>query len=257
MMKEESWNMQTRLPHAFSTHEPVVQTLHAAGVNRGFSFEGLADRLLKTRCRPDGRTDSAVEEKCIILTGERGTGKSTICLKVSMMLGDAKYPHAGIVSTAVYTRDGQKAGFLAEDVATGERWPLGRKRDMSPPDGFPGGDFDESSEAPVYGPYVFFNRGFERAVERILASMEKHYRLIILDEIGPLELEMHRGFWQVYTRLGRCSSTHLLLVVRPALVDSVRSFLGRRTILLYTVDYRTRDLLPAGIARLILSGEKF
>ncbi len=195
-------------------------------------------------------------EKCIILTGEHGIGKSTICLKVSELLGEAKYPHAGIVSAAEFDRGGHKTGFAAQDLATGEQWPLGRKRDVSPPAGLPEGDFDEDSDAPIYGPYVFSNRGFEKAAEHILKSLEKNCRLIILDEIGPLELEMHRGFWLAYKRLVFSKKKHLLLVVRPALINSVRSFLGTRIVLEYTADYRTRDLLPSGITRVILSGEK-
>jgi len=197
-----------------------------------------------------------VEAKCIILTGERGIGKSTICLKVSELLSEKHYPHAGIISTAIFDHTGQKAGFEALDLVTGERWPLGRMRDMDAPDNLSGRDSDDDSETPVYGPYVFFSRGFERAVGSVLESMEKHYRLIILDEIGPFELEMHRGFWHVYTRLWFYEKQHLLLVVRPALVSSVRSFLGNRLVLEYTADYRTRDLLPAGITRVILAGEK-
>jgi len=196
-----------------------------------------------------------VEQKCIILTGERGIGKSTICVKLSELLGEVKYPHAGIVSAAVFDRGGQKAGFEAQDLATGEWWPLGRKRDMDAPVGQPDEDFKEDSDAPTYGPYIFSNQGFERAVERILESLEKHYRLIILDEIGPLELETHRGFWLAYKRLVFYKKKHLLLVVRPELINSVRSFLRNRTIMVYTADYRTRDLLPAGITRVILSGE--
>lgn len=192
-----------------------------------------------------------MQEKCIILTGERGIGKSTICLKVSALLAEKGYLHGGIVSPAVFDDYGHRAGFSAQDIRTGERWLLARNKASGSPVKLQG----SSLEVWTYGPFIFFSRGFEKAITRILSSVEEGCRFIILDEIGPLEIEFHRGFWTVYEWLSSSKNIHLLLVVRPALVSRVRSFLKSRIVLEYTANLRNRDVLPAGIMRVILSGE--
>jgi nucleoside-triphosphatase THEP1 len=196
-----------------------------------------------------------MQEKCIILTGERGIGKSTICLKVSGLLAKNGYPHAGIVSLAIVDDSCRRVGFAAHDIRTGERWLLARKKGVQLPAGLPGSGFEGDAGVSTYGPFLFSNRGFEKATERVLSSVEEGCRLIILDEIGPLEIDIHRGFWKLYCRFLIFKNLHLLLVVRPELVETVRSFFKSRIILEYTAETGTRDVLPAGIVRVIQSGE--
>jgi nucleoside-triphosphatase THEP1 len=173
----------------------------------------------------------------IFLTGGKGAGKSTVCIRAAELAKKRGYSCAGIASPALFDENGEKIGFQAEDLATGWRWVLGHRT--------------RRLKGPRYGPFRFSAKGFRKAVRSVRRSLRQGSDLFVLDEIGPLELERGGGFFPLLEPLYKERNAALLLVVRPSLLDAVRAAVqGRRTCVLDT-DPSGRDRLPERILELL------
>lgn len=143
-----------------------------------------------------------------IITGERGSGKTTFILKLAELL-KTRGKTGGILTPAVYCSEGIKTGFDALDISSGNAWPLGRT--------------NNTFKGPVFGPYSFSSEGFERAAAVFKSAAEQNYRYLFLDEIGPLELEKKQGFSPLLQIIPSIQYTsHLYLVIRPSLVEKFK-----------------------------------
>ncbi|MCB0515642.1 MAG: nucleoside-triphosphatase [Chitinophagales bacterium] len=73
------------------------------------------------------------------------------------------------------------------------------------------------------GRFTFSAAAFSRANQTILSDIEK-YPVIILDEIGPLELNYQKGLQESLEYcLQHCNKIRfLILVVRPSLLENLR-----------------------------------
>ena len=108
-----------------------------------------------------------------------------------------------------------KVGFEAVDVGSGERWPLART--------------DAELGGPQVGPYSFDPAALASALRvlRRAATLRQAQDtaagcdLLMVDEIGPLELERGEGFAPILDLLPVEGPTHTLIVVRPALLDQL------------------------------------
>jgi nucleoside-triphosphatase THEP1 len=134
--------------------------------------------------------------RAAILTGERGSGKTTLCLE----LARGRPELVGIVSPAILDASGNKVGFSALCLQTGEQWELGRS--------------DIELDGPHYGKYSFSAEGFTRAIRCLQDALELRGRIVVLDEIGPLEMELHGGFTPALPLLEKAG--RLLVVTRPS-----------------------------------------
>jgi nucleoside-triphosphatase len=169
----------------------------------------------------------------VILTGPRQVGKTSVCQAVvEQVRGLGRLPK-GVLSSAIEDRAGSKVGFEASDAATGERWLLAHT----------GLDLD----GPTIGPYRFDLAGLERAVGVLLLACDGA-DLVVVDEIGPLELVRGAGFAPVLDALPLRGPNHTLVVVRPSLLPEFRKRLGQDFII-YTVSEHNRDILPARITQ--------
>jgi nucleoside-triphosphatase len=111
--------------------------------------------------------------KVILLTGVPGVGKTTIVSRLC-----ANCSAKGITVHGVTTREmrenGQRVGFKITDVATGAEGWLARK-DL--PDG------------PRVGSYRVVTANLEQiGVAALDRAMEGHASIVVVDEIGPMEM---------------------------------------------------------------------
>ena len=169
----------------------------------------------------------------ILLTGARGAGKTTVCRKLAEMARAKGFQPQGVVCPALYDDVGIKVGFEAEDAGSGERWLLAHT--------------DLESGGPQIGPYVFDSFGLARAngvLERACQGSE----LLMLDEVGPLELKRGEGFAPILSILPLQGQGHVFIVVRPSLLAELRSRLGH-DFSIYTVSEGNREVLPVHIGR--------
>jgi nucleoside-triphosphatase THEP1 len=171
--------------------------------------------------------------RALILTGERGAGKTTLCLALAAL----SHRYLGLLCPRVYTAAGNPVGSSARCLATGEEWVLCRS--------------DIELDGPRFGRFSFSSAGIARAVDCLrgiltpsLEGGEKDPRpdvprpVVIVDEIGPLELELGAGLAPVLPLLA--GAGRLLLVARPSLAGRVEALLPghERTLLVVTLENR-------------------
>jgi nucleoside-triphosphatase THEP1 len=155
--------------------------------------------------------DAEARRRTFVITGGRGTGKTSFLLRLLAALKRSGWSAGGILSPAV-NNDGKRKGYDVRDLRTGLSVPLCRV----------GGP----ATGIVSGPYAFSPAGIafgRKALDaRSLAGMD----VVCIDEIGPLELG--GDGWAPATReLLKHLDAPLILVVRSSLLDQLSSFLDR------------------------------
>jgi len=144
----------------------------------------------------------------VVLTGERGAGKTSSCRSIARLAASRGWDVAGVISPASF-REGQKVGINVLDLRTGRERPLA----------FVGG---ESGSA--YCCYSFDEGAFAWANGVLESSLPCD--LLIVDELGPLEIELGKGFVSAFDVLRRERYRLAVVVVRPALVGQFEARLG-------------------------------
>jgi nucleoside-triphosphatase THEP1 len=128
------------------------------------------------------------------ITGPRCSGKTTFCARLASLADEAGLSVGGILCPAVFEK-GQKVGIEQLDISSGERQKLGvRSKD--------------TSDSTV---------GCWHMDEAVL-SWGNQIIVIIIDELGPLELEDGYGFQEALHLLDEGRYRKAFVVVRPALL---------------------------------------
>jgi len=165
----------------------------------------------------------------VLLTGERGSGKTRACLSAAAALRRAGLGVGGLVSPAVFA-DGVKTAIDADDLSTGQTWRLA--------DAIPGAaarnDFRGDRQALaagrtrpaletapdgglLYGMWRFDPAALARAdavaASAVRAIGDRRFNAVFVDELGPLEFDFGVGLTDTLQALDEasCPST-----VRPA-----------------------------------------
>jgi nucleoside-triphosphatase THEP1 len=176
----------------------------------------------------------------VLITGERGVGKTYLCQRVVDEARRRAYTCTGLLSPACF--EGQeKVGISLVDVASGEERPLATADDV------PG-------EAR-WGRYRFVDCTLEWGT-RVLAEAGP-CDLLVVDELGPLELEKGQGFVRALDVLVEGRFCLALVVVRPELLDEVRGRLRGEELDVVEVTLANREELPLQVVnRLAQRGEE-
>jgi nucleoside-triphosphatase THEP1 len=187
-------------------------------------------------------------DQTILLTGRRGVGKTTICQAIAELARRRGYRPGGVITPALSNSHGVKVGFEAVDVGSGERWLLARTAPST------SSGHRQELGGPRVGPYSLDPIALDRALKVLRRAISPGCDLLIIDEIGPLELEQGEGFAPILDLLPVEGPTHTLIVVRPALLDPLllrlRDAVGRpcRTgFTVFIVTEENRDELPLRI----------
>jgi nucleoside-triphosphatase THEP1 len=151
----------------------------------------------------EGMPDAGGNARVVIVTGERGSGKTTLAAAVAKRLRAAGVRVSGVLAPGTY-RDGRRYSFEVVAVATGERRPLSA-RDAQP------GWVEErcfwaDPEGLALGRAALTAAGAD---------------VVVVDEVGPWELA-GSGWAERLDELVRQPVT-LLLVVRHACLFDVTS----------------------------------
>ena len=136
-----------------------------------------------------------------MVTGERAAGKTTFCRALASHACQSGWDVAGLFCPAVF-EGGQKTGILAESVRTGEARLLASTRPRTPAD-------------LRFGQWYFDHAVLDWG-DQIIASSPP-CDLLIVDELGPLELIHQAGWRSALEVLGSNPYQVGLVVVRPEL----------------------------------------
>jgi nucleoside-triphosphatase THEP1 len=165
----------------------------------------------------------------IILTGGRGVGKSTVCHKAVALAGRRGYACGGILTL---TRQGARHVL---DVGSGQQYRLTRT--------------SGKGEAVIQGRFRFDPQTLSRGEAAL--SRATPCDLLVVDEVGPLELERGQGWASAFDVLRAGEYGLALLVVRPALIAQARDRLAGCAMEVLTVTRENRDRLPANLVEMV------
>lgn len=161
-------------------------------------------RRVEPEDRPAGRAlavQAGAKAPIGLLTGEIGSGKTTVCRRLVAAARKRGLPVGGILSRPLNDDLGQRIGLLAVDLSSGEERLLA--------------SLQRSLGGPRRGLYSFDPATFAWAMQATLAALSADPALIIVDEIGPIELQQGAGFAPLLEPL-LAADCPLLLVVRRA-----------------------------------------
>jgi len=144
----------------------------------------------------------------ILVSGERGAGKTAALLRVREAALDAGLTAGGFLSVARFA-GGEKVGIDVMDAATGALHPLA-----------------ELGEGGVLrtGRYRFHPAGIAAGLRFARAGQSAD--VFFADELGPLELKRGEGWVQVLPLIAARSFGVAFVVVRSSLLAAARTRLG-------------------------------
>lgn len=142
----------------------------------------------------------------IIITGDRQQGKTTFVRKIIDRLRADNLQFTGFLAEGI-NEDGNRIGFDLLNLQTGAKTLLCRSTGL---------------EGVKFGRFIFSEEGLRAGAEIISSGQVSGSQLVIIDEIGPLELN-RQGWWQAVTKLVESAGIPQLWVVRKNLVKAVIS----------------------------------
>jgi nucleoside-triphosphatase THEP1 len=172
---------------------------------------------------------SKQEPRLALVTGDIGVGKTTVVGRVVALARARGYVCAGLWSPA-YVADGRKAGIEAVDLSSGERRLLAQ--------------VTATRVGERVGRYTFDLAVIAWANEVLASAVAVRPDLLVVDEIGPLELERGSGLAPVLEPLAAGCIPRALIVVRAWLLDALRARLRGIRSATFAVDMETRESVP-------------
>lgn len=160
----------------------------------------------------------------IILSGERGVGKSTVC-RETIALAQARGYTCGGLLTLSHPDD--TLDLL--DVDSGDERRLTLEPGVNP--------------ATIQGRFRFDPQTLAWGNGLLARATPCH--LLVVDELGPLEIEREEGLLKAFDVLRRGDFALALVVIRPELVVKAQLRLPVSATTVLTVTPDDRDNLPA------------
>jgi len=171
-----------------------------------------------------------------VLTGELHVGKTTVCRALVRLARQRGYSVRGFLTTPILDREGQRLGFTLLNLATAEQRELAR--------------VDRDYGGPGVGPFHFDPAVLQWGYDLVAQALTEGCDLLVVDEIGRLELEQSTGFsglLDVITGTGAMAG-HGLLVMRKALLEAFRLRLPDLEFTTFEVTLDNRDTIAMRIA---------
>jgi nucleoside-triphosphatase THEP1 len=183
-----------------------------------------------------------------LLTGPVGAGKTTVAERVVGLARRQGLACSGLLAPAMLDACGHKAGIWAVDLSDGERRILART--------------GHTLGGPRLGPYSFDAAALDWAVAVVLAALAsppppgategEYSNLLVVDEIGKLELWYGQGLAPVLPRLAAGDAARALIIVRDSLLEELQRRLEPVAQVVFRVSKQNRDTLPAQILEALL-----
>jgi len=167
----------------------------------------------------------------VLLAAPRGAGKTTACERFLERARAAGMRVGGILAPARYSQDGGKVGVDVVDAFTGERRLLAT--------------IETEAKLRTVGPYRFDAIVMEWALARVSLALAAPIDVVIIDEIGPLELTHKEGFAPALEQLSLAQAATIILVVRSELLIALQELLGSLKPVTVMLTLANRDQVPA------------
>jgi nucleoside-triphosphatase THEP1 len=143
----------------------------------------------------------------VIITGERGAGKTTVCQALVEMAKQQSLRVEGVISPVIFS-NGVKTGIQVENAATGERRMLACLNGDNSQCELQTSHWAFDPDATLWGSQILEHSG--------------DCDMLIVDELGPLELEQQRGWVEGISALNRMKYRMGVVVIRPELIEKAK-----------------------------------
>ncbi len=148
----------------------------------------------------------STSKNIFIVTGDRGAGKTSLLAKLAEEYRQLHYCVGGILSPVV-RKDSVPIGYDVVNIQTGEHVPLCR---------------NEPNGAGIkIGEWIFLDDGIRFGQASLDPSSLGACDLVIIDEVGPLELE-NKVWATSLDRLVGSSSCPIILAARESIIQRVQ-----------------------------------
>ncbi len=167
-----------------------------------------------------------------VVTGDKGQGKTSMVKELVDQLTRRNHCPAGILAPDI-VKDGKRVGYRVQDIRSG------RERLLC-----------ERQEGTNQLPYLFHQKGIQHGEEALKPGHTAKADLVIVDEVGPYELQ-GKGWDKALKKLLPVWDGPILLVVRTSLVDSVAQHYKLRPTKIFTAgETSVEEALEAILATL-------
>jgi len=177
-----------------------------------------------------------------LLMGAVGAGKTTAAERVAGLARRRGLVCGGLLAPALTDQRGSKIGIWGVDLLAGERRTLART--------------DRELGGPQVGIYSFDDAALtwaNDAIEKAIGACD----LLIVDEIGKLELWGHAGLAPIVPRLTSGEVRRSLALVRASLLAELQVRLGQVEQTVFELDAENRDELPPRILARLFGAREF
>ena len=144
------------------------------------------------------------KKRISIITGKKHSGKTSFLLKEIEKLKDSGIAVGGLVSIGSF-RDNSRYDFKLQDISTGEKWAFLSR--------------EECKTCKKIGRFYINPKAFDFGNQVLENCLKNNIHTIVLDEIGPLELQ-NEGWAGIIPELLR-SDADLIFTVRKELLEEV------------------------------------
>jgi len=147
---------------------------------------------------------SGTNTKIFILTGNQGSGKTTFIKNLLELIGDS-YTTGGILSFGTWENN-KRSSFYLKDLMTGKSELLC--------------DTNNSANSIPFRHFFFKPTGFNFGRLAIENALHTGTNILVVDEIGPLEME-GKGWASSVNKILHSSCKVIILTIRRSLVKDI------------------------------------
>lgn len=175
--------------------------------------------------------DSARDNHIYVLTGPVQGGKTTAVSEKISLLRENGIKVLGFLCPGSFS-EGLRSAFSLEDIETGRQVPMG--------------DADEQKGWVKFRRFFFNPEAFAQGELWIKRALEREPDLLVIDEVGPMELEGY-GWSKSLDTLAQNSHIPQLWIVRHEIVPEVLSkwnILDNQVFTLESISELTQRWMP-------------
>jgi len=169
----------------------------------------------------------------VLLAAPRGAGKTTACAWFVEQGRQAGMRIGGILAPARYDSQEHKTGIYAVDAFTEERRLLAT--------------VEQEPDKATVGQYRFDPEVMAWSLGRVLLALDAPIDVVVIDEIGPLELVQKGGFAPALEHLLQAQATAAVLIVRAELLTRLQGDLAAYSPATISLTRANRDQVPMHI----------
>ena len=173
----------------------------------------------------------------IMLTAQKGSEKTTACEAFAQQASASGLTVGGIVAPARWGPNAVKTGIDCVHLASGER----RRLAVIEPDPL----------KRTVGHYCFDPAVMSWAVQCACVALGAPLDCVVVDEVGPLEVEHKPGFAPALRQISTSPAAIALLVVRPRLIPALRNVLRAHDPAALRPTSDNRDHMPSLLVELV------